>query len=150
MPISGKPTSTTMMPPKKATEPLILCFWKKKRNVRSKPMTHARPARKRICRESHRLDLVTKKCLIKMSPPLTLPMASSPLSKSIRMPRMRNATPNPARPTPISKRIDKIGSHLIHPAGCHFLTLARYILCVSVMSIILLVIWISYTALFKL
>lgn len=48
IPIKGKPTSTTIIPPKKATDPRILCFWKKKRNVRSKPITQANPHRNRI------------------------------------------------------------------------------------------------------
>lgn len=48
MPINGNPTSTTMMPPKKAIDPFSLCFWKKKRNVLSRPITQARPQRKRI------------------------------------------------------------------------------------------------------
>ena len=38
-----------MMPPKKADVPFTLCHWKKKRNVRSSPMTKARPDRNRIC-----------------------------------------------------------------------------------------------------
>lgn len=50
MPTSGNPTSTMMMPPKKAMDPLILCFWKKNRNVRSKPITQASPHKNRICK----------------------------------------------------------------------------------------------------
>ena len=48
MPTSGHPMRTTTMPPKKAADPLALCHWKKKRNVRSKPITNARPARNKI------------------------------------------------------------------------------------------------------
>jgi hypothetical protein len=48
MPMSGHPMRTTMIPPKKAVVPFALCHWKKKRNVLSRPMTKARPDRKRI------------------------------------------------------------------------------------------------------
>lgn len=34
---------------------------------------------------------------------LTFPIANSPRSKMRRIPKNRNATPNPANPTPISK-----------------------------------------------
>ncbi len=37
------------MPPKKAADPLALCHWKKKRKVRSRPITKASPLMKRIC-----------------------------------------------------------------------------------------------------
>lgn len=43
-----------MIPPKNAIDAFILCFWKKKRNVRSKPITHAKPAMNRICRKTHK------------------------------------------------------------------------------------------------
>ena len=39
---------------------------------------------------------------------LTFPIANNPLSKSKQTPRNRNATPNPARPTPISENIKDI------------------------------------------
>ena len=39
---------------------------------------------------------------------LTFPMARSPLSKSSMTPRKRKATPNPARPTPISAKVENL------------------------------------------
>lgn len=49
MPTRGQPINTMTIPPKKAIEAFILCFWKKKRNVLSKPITQAKPAMNRIC-----------------------------------------------------------------------------------------------------
>ena len=37
--------------------------------------------------------------------PLTFPIAKRPLSKRRQTPRNRKATPNPARPTPISEKM---------------------------------------------
>lgn len=45
----GNPSRTMTIPPKKAVVPLTLCRWKKKRIVRSTPMTQARPDMNRIC-----------------------------------------------------------------------------------------------------
>lgn len=49
MPIKGQPSKTVRIPPKNAPEPFHLWRWKKKRNVRSKPTTNARPAKNKIC-----------------------------------------------------------------------------------------------------
>ena len=38
---------------------------------------------------------------------LTFPMANNPLSNKRQTPRNRNATPNPANPTPISENIKR-------------------------------------------
>jgi len=78
IPMRGQPNNTINMPPKKAPLPLALCHWKKNLNVLSRPITQARPDRNKI-----------------------FPIANNPLSKSKQTPRNRNATPNPARPTPI-------------------------------------------------
>lgn len=47
-PMMGQPISTTNTPPRKKPVAFILCFWKKKRKVRSRPMTKASPATNRI------------------------------------------------------------------------------------------------------
>lgn len=52
IPIRGQPISTTMMPPKNAIEAFTLCFWKKNRNVRSRPMTQASPQMNKIYKNS--------------------------------------------------------------------------------------------------
>lgn len=78
IPTTGQPIRTTSMPPTKNPVALNLCRWKKKRNVRSSPITQPRPLMKRM-----------------------FPKARSPLSKKKSTPRKRNMTPNPARPTPI-------------------------------------------------
>lgn len=48
IPINGKPMRTTVIPPKKAIDAFTLCRWKKKRNVRSRPMTQANPQMNKI------------------------------------------------------------------------------------------------------
>lgn len=53
IPISGKPNSTIKIPPKNAIDALTLCFWKKNRNVRSSPITQAKPQMKRIWRNQN-------------------------------------------------------------------------------------------------
>lgn len=50
IPIRGHPNKTMKIPPKKAALPLILCLWKKNRNVRSNPIKNAKPQRKSICK----------------------------------------------------------------------------------------------------
>lgn len=47
----GQPINTTNTPPRKKLVAFILCFWKKKRKVLSRPMTKESPATKRICRD---------------------------------------------------------------------------------------------------
>jgi hypothetical protein len=79
MPTNGNPIKTTTIPPKKASEALTLCFWKKNLNVRSSPITQASPQMNRM-----------------------FPMASNPLSNIKSTPKNKNAIPNPAKPTPIS------------------------------------------------
>jgi len=48
IPNRGQPSSTTDIPPKNATDAFILCFWKKNLKVRSRPITHAKPAMNNI------------------------------------------------------------------------------------------------------
>lgn len=48
IPINGQPIRTTMMPPKNAIDAFTLCFWKKNRNVRSRPITQANPHMNKI------------------------------------------------------------------------------------------------------
>ena len=49
MPIRGQPIKTMRMPPRKNPVALSLCDWKKNANVLPRPMTNARPHKKRIC-----------------------------------------------------------------------------------------------------
>ena len=103
MPRIGQPKRTTRMPPKKAAEPLTLCHWKKNRNVRSRPITNASPLRNKICKADKNKSQISGAYSPNLAmKQLTFPMARSPLSKSKSTPRKRNATPKPARPTPIS------------------------------------------------
>lgn len=60
-PMMGQPISTTKTPPRKKPVAFILCFWKKKRNVLSSPMTKASPATNRIYRKNVKKDKKIKK-----------------------------------------------------------------------------------------
>jgi hypothetical protein len=44
----GQPIRTINTPPRKKLVAFILCFWKKKRNVLSRPITNDRPATNKI------------------------------------------------------------------------------------------------------
>ena len=56
MPTNGHPTKTQAIPPKKRRVALIFWRWKKKRNVRSKPIIILRPPRKRICEQMRKTE----------------------------------------------------------------------------------------------
>lgn len=53
MPTIGHPSKTITIPPKNASEDLIFLRCTKKRNVRSKPIIHAKPHINNICGTQH-------------------------------------------------------------------------------------------------
>ena len=125
IPIKGYPIKTTMIPAKNAIVALTLCFWKKKLYVRWNPIMQVRPQMKSIYNnhKNHCSARIFRNFL------LTFPIANKPRSKISKTPRKRNATPKPAKPTPISenknnyKRMSNLGQ-----------SLNGNILCVSVIS----------------
>jgi hypothetical protein len=57
MPTRGHPKKTTTMPEKNAADPLILCLWKKKKNVLSSPIKKASPERNRSCKMENTINI---------------------------------------------------------------------------------------------
>lgn len=152
MPINGHPSNTMTIPPKKHSDDLIFFRCTKNRNVLSKPMIQANPHINKIYgdewNESVKIIDKTelKYKLLWVGHHHTFPIARRPLSKRSRMPRNTNATPNPARPTPISageheNRQTEIFCQIrwLYKKRERFaLTSIHYSLCVSVISNILL------------
>lgn len=90
------------IPPKNASDDLIFFRCTKNRNVRSRPIIQANPHINKICGNRQTCQSLLCQSGNLMQLILTFPMASNPLSNSSSTPRNTNATPNPAKPTPIS------------------------------------------------
>lgn len=83
------------MPPKNATDALILCFWKKNRNVLSKPITQAKPAINKICNTKLVYQHFQKHCIWS---DLRSPRPTNSYQTVTRHPGTRKTFQNPPNP----------------------------------------------------
>lgn len=111
--MTGNPRRTINMPPMK--QPVAFAFraWKKNLNVLSIPITNATPAINKIYMDKH----VTDKQTTHMCNQRTFPIARRPRSKNNTVPRIRNITPKPERPIPISVKQRVSGNQRLPPKG---------------------------------